>query len=60
MKAWNRKPDAVTMIGVALACAEELDLEFGWWVHWYIERRGFSAVEILNGYFTNFLVELFC
>ncbi|KAK9280629.1 hypothetical protein L1049_014325 [Liquidambar formosana] len=42
MEAENMKPNDVTMVGVLSACAKKLDLEFGRWVHSYIERNKIS------------------
>ncbi|XP_059660852.1 pentatricopeptide repeat-containing protein At2g29760, chloroplastic [Cornus florida] len=39
MEAENVIPNDVTMVGVLSACAKKLDLEFGRWVHSYIERN---------------------
>lgn len=39
MEMRNVKPNDITMVGVMSACAKKSDLEFGMWVHSYIERN---------------------
>ncbi|KAK8550839.1 hypothetical protein V6N13_119343 [Hibiscus sabdariffa] len=48
MEEQNVKPNDVTMVGVLSACTTKLDLEFGRWVHSYIERNGISVNLTLN------------
>ncbi|KAL2556448.1 Pentatricopeptide repeat-containing protein [Forsythia ovata] len=40
MEGEDVKPNDVTMVGVLSACGKKLDLEFGRWVHSYIEKNG--------------------
>ncbi|XP_010256585.1 PREDICTED: pentatricopeptide repeat-containing protein At2g29760, chloroplastic [Nelumbo nucifera] len=42
------KPNDVTMVSVLSACAKNLDLEFGTWVHSYIERNEIDMDLILS------------
>ncbi|KAE8733814.1 Pentatricopeptide repeat-containing protein [Hibiscus syriacus] len=48
MEEQNVKPNDVTMVGVLSACTKKLDLEFGRWVHSYIQRNGISVKLTLN------------
>ncbi|XP_057954573.1 pentatricopeptide repeat-containing protein At2g29760, chloroplastic [Malania oleifera] len=48
MEVENMRPNNVTMVGVLSACAKKLDVEFGRWVHSYIERNGNSQNLTLN------------
>ncbi|KAG6681156.1 hypothetical protein I3842_13G077800 [Carya illinoinensis] len=43
MEKENVKPNDLTMVGVLLACAKKLDLEFGRWVCSYIEKNEISV-----------------
>lgn len=42
------KPNDVTMVGVLTACRRKLDLEFGRWVHSYIEKNEIKLSLILS------------
>ncbi|KAE8729437.1 Pentatricopeptide repeat-containing protein [Hibiscus syriacus] len=48
MEEKNVKPNDVTMVGVLSVCTKKLDLEFGRWVHSYIQRNGISLKLTLN------------
>ncbi|KAL5984418.1 hypothetical protein ACLOJK_018523 [Asimina triloba] len=41
-------PNVVTMVGVLSACGKKGDLEFGRWIHSYIERNGIGPSLILR------------
>ncbi|XP_042516472.1 pentatricopeptide repeat-containing protein At2g29760, chloroplastic [Macadamia integrifolia] len=49
------KPNDVTMVGVLSACAKNLDLDFGRWVHSYIERNEIDMDLIL----TNSMLDMY-
>ncbi|OIT30289.1 PREDICTED: pentatricopeptide repeat-containing protein At2g29760, chloroplastic-like [Nicotiana attenuata] len=48
MEDENVKPNDVTMMALLSACINELDLEFGRWVHTFIERNGIRKSLILD------------
>lgn len=48
MEAENVKPNDITMLGVLSACAKKVDIEFGRWVCWYIERNEIRVNLTLN------------
>lgn len=48
MQAEGVRPNAVTMVGMLSACTKKSDLEFGRWVHSYMERNGIGEDLTLN------------
>lgn len=48
MEEENFRPNDVTLIGVLSACGKKGDLEYGRWVHLYIEREGIKENLVLN------------
>ncbi|MCL7043415.1 hypothetical protein MKW94_022495 [Papaver nudicaule] len=42
MQIENVKPNMVTLVGVLSACAQVGALETGRWIHWFIDKNGFS------------------
>ncbi|KAM3231799.1 pentatricopeptide repeat-containing protein, chloroplastic [Capsicum annuum] len=44
----NVRPNDVTMMAVSSACGKKMDLEFGRWVHTFIERNGIKESLILD------------
>ncbi|XP_026439529.1 pentatricopeptide repeat-containing protein At2g29760, chloroplastic-like [Papaver somniferum] len=48
MEEENMKPNDVTMVSVLSACSKKSNLEFGRWVHTYIEKNGIEGDLILN------------
>ncbi|KAL8538361.1 hypothetical protein ACS0TY_000375 [Phlomoides rotata] len=48
MEEGGVKPNDITMVGVLTACRKKLDLEFGRWVHSYIEKNEIKLSLILS------------